>query len=589
MNAIKTKNYIKNNRLLVILLSFLLLLTYCVNVNYLNTICIIGDEFGYWAGGAYLAGLNWGEVASFNSYYSYGYSIWLSLILRLFKDPINAYKAAIVLNGIFIVLSFNLLIFLAKRYLKGIGSKLIIIICFVSMLYAGIFFSSQTTQCESIFTLFFIVEVFFVFQYFEKPTFLRVILMWSNAIYLYTIHQRALVALIALVIIGMIYAILDHSKWGHIIVGVVVAGLLFWGSSEIKNILLSELYQSGRAVYSNNYVGQVEKIKMLFSVEGMKDFLLGILGKAFYLGVSTFGIFYFAIIQYIAIIKSQICRYRNIKKLESSFFDTTFLSLIIIGTLCISTLQLLDNKRIDTLIYGRYSEFLVPIMAISGIYYLFRHSKSVVWIYAVQMILSILVFYQLYSGNFSQLYPNNISAIGNLYYNTWDKGSFIFYISIGALFFTIIICLLTYKKQSEIIRYILLMGIGTLWIGYGYSGAKAQLYTFSSNGRNLEFSSFFKNLPSDINVYYCPFDSEEEFAYLNVDYLQYLAYDKTIYVLDYPLKDVTIDEDAFLFIPASEESKELNKYVTLQETYMFKLLCLDGGSAEEYYDKINGD
>ena len=93
----------KKDTYFIVLLGISLLLIYLFKIDSLNTICVIGDEFGYWASGAYFAGLDWGDVACFNPYYSYGYGLWLSLIIKFFDDSILAYKVAIILNCFFIV------------------------------------------------------------------------------------------------------------------------------------------------------------------------------------------------------------------------------------------------------------------------------------------------------------------------------------------------------------------------------------------------------------------------------------------------------------------------------------------------------
>ena len=75
--------YSHADKILVGILALALFFIYMLQVSELKMISIIGDEFGYWASGSFLAGFDWSDVASYNAYYSYGYGIWLYLILKI--------------------------------------------------------------------------------------------------------------------------------------------------------------------------------------------------------------------------------------------------------------------------------------------------------------------------------------------------------------------------------------------------------------------------------------------------------------------------------------------------------------------------
>ena len=70
------------------------------------------DELGYWSNAAYLVGYDWSSVCSaFSGYYSYGYSLIIAVLFALFKEGPLAYQMAIVLNAVFLSLTFLLLIY----------------------------------------------------------------------------------------------------------------------------------------------------------------------------------------------------------------------------------------------------------------------------------------------------------------------------------------------------------------------------------------------------------------------------------------------------------------------------------------------
>lgn len=571
-----------NARYLLALMSILLLFLYCFNIHKLNMINIIGDEFGYWAAGSFFAGLDWTDVASYNSYYSYGYSFWLALIIKFVNSPLLAYKIAIFLNGLFVLCTFLILMKISNKWIflnKTTG----ILVSFSVMLFSGIFFSSQTTQCEAVFNLFFVVELYLIFSYFSKPKLYSICILGVNTIYLYSIHQRALVIVLALIITFVAYTSFVSKKWNHLFWGaLIMLGALIL-SSKLKTNLLEDLYLGGKAVYSNNYSGQIGKIEMMLSFEGIKTFFVGILGKLFYLGTSTFGIFYLGIYVLIRKIVLGVISYKKKQLLNIDTFISLFLILTIIGAISIATIQLLDNKRIDTLIYGRYTEYLIPIVCIYGFNCLYCENKIRIWPFLLQLILGFTVWFQLLVGEYSQLYPNNIAAIGNLYYITWEKTSYIFYLVIGMLFFGGIICNLFKICSKDYIGKICIAVIASMWLYFGYTSTAAQLYSFTDNGKNLELLSVLEKLPSDVEISYSPYQATDSFAYLQADYLQFLAFDKKITVVDKCLNDISLSENALLITSITSPCEINDEYTVLCETEMFRMLCKKDGIIEKKY------
>ena len=100
------KQKILKNKILIIFLSLLILVISCLNLNKLYGAIVVPDEIGYWATGYFFNGTNWNRIMGTSSYYGWGYGIILSLILKVVSNPIWAYRSAIFLNGVFLVLIF---------------------------------------------------------------------------------------------------------------------------------------------------------------------------------------------------------------------------------------------------------------------------------------------------------------------------------------------------------------------------------------------------------------------------------------------------------------------------------------------------
>ena len=77
---------------------------------------ILGDEFGYWANAAVLAGYDWSSCAQASAYYSYGYGILLAIPLVLCKTPLSAYRMAVGMNALFLCGAFWFL----QKILQGL-------------------------------------------------------------------------------------------------------------------------------------------------------------------------------------------------------------------------------------------------------------------------------------------------------------------------------------------------------------------------------------------------------------------------------------------------------------------------------------
>lgn len=91
-----------------IYLIFIILIIICIFQYGIHKICgftIYPDEFGYWASAAKAVGYDWTEVASLGSYYSFGYSVLLIPLLKLFRNGVTVYRAAVAVNMILMCLS----------------------------------------------------------------------------------------------------------------------------------------------------------------------------------------------------------------------------------------------------------------------------------------------------------------------------------------------------------------------------------------------------------------------------------------------------------------------------------------------------
>lgn len=133
--------------------------------------------------------------------------------------------------------------------------------------------------------------------------------------------------------------------------------LLLIGGNVIKNMAYQEIYGgiNSEFVSGNDYGGQMDKIQYVLTRDGFYDFLVSLLGKVLYLGLASFGLFYFGAAKLIK--KAR----KNIVSFE------TFVLATIVTQIGVSTIYLLTLGEICDYTYGRYNEFVLLIPMLYGI------------------------------------------------------------------------------------------------------------------------------------------------------------------------------------------------------------------------------
>lgn len=327
------------------------------------------DEFGYWANAAQWIGFDWSEVVSLQSYYSFGYSILLAPFLAFIKNPMLMYKAAVLLNMLLVYLH-GVLLYGAAMELADDGKRQDWLFCLMAACYPSLLFYMQVTLTESLLSFLYMLSIWLLLRYIKAEKFRYSILLTVVLAYMYFVHMRTIGILLAgMLIHGWFMFKSNKTKRNKVIAAILILGLmslLILLGNEVKGTLLTELYKgvNNTLLDFNDYGGQILKIKYLFSIEGIKDFVISGMGKLFYLGIATCGTLYFGVYFMFQRMKKEII-YGFI--LMSLFF--TFL---------IAAVYTMKGSRADSFINGRYNEIVIPIVIFFGLYemahnrYLFR-------------------------------------------------------------------------------------------------------------------------------------------------------------------------------------------------------------------------
>lgn len=327
---------------------------------------ILMDEFGYWGNAAFLTGRDWSEIAQFNAYYSYGYSLFLALIMLLFSSTALSYQAAILLNCVFLCMTFILLIKIGSFLFPNANRGWTIVSAYIAIIYPTYCANMHIAWDETLLVFMSVLCVYALTRLLKKPGILNACFFCVSLFYSYTVHQRCLGLLAAGILVLILMLINRNIKIKHVAGFAGGLLILFAVHSLLKgNILQNVLISAENENASiNDYSSIWQHIIYWFNLEGLGKLLLSFAGKIFYLMVSTYGIFSLGI--FFMLRKCLEKKEENSKRFSEEKVVYVFILLTFAATLGIASIFTLDAIRLDSLVYGRYTEWVIaPIILIA--------------------------------------------------------------------------------------------------------------------------------------------------------------------------------------------------------------------------------
>lgn len=385
-----------DTKLKTVLLAVFTLLLFClgaISVSRVFLFSLYPDEFGYWAGAAYLDGVDFSDMAYLGSTYSFGYGLILWPIFHLFTEAAAAYRVAVSLNFIFMAFSLYLMYGFVADYcdcladghahvkITRYGSVACALIAACGVFYASWIFYSSTTLAESI-SMFLFVLLMRLYQKYSKTRKAGYAVgTVAVSIAMYAVHSRMLVVIIALAISLVFDAIVialkkrkcertqskEAQPRADIGAGfnncfVLIACLVILIAAGIVVHVVGKYFDSviftglNEDALNRNEAGAVaSRLTLLADKDNFVRGLIGFVGKISYLILASLGFAYYAV---------KWC-VRRLKKEQSAI--ALMLLLTVAGMLAVSTIYLISDSHIDSLIYGRYDEFVLPILITLGI------------------------------------------------------------------------------------------------------------------------------------------------------------------------------------------------------------------------------
>ena len=176
------------------------------------------------------------------------------------------------------------------------------------------------------------------------------------------------------------YFWLQSGKAKQLLVALVIGSLVLIAGFAVKEVMQKLLYTSAGAdtININDYAGQLEKVFAVFSKDGITNLVCGLAGKILYLGLASFGLIYWGIWHAIKEVASFCKQIRNKEEKEIRKLFFVFVILATVAETLINAIYNIQPYRVDNVVYGRYHEFVLPILMVLGLEEITKTSKKMV-------------------------------------------------------------------------------------------------------------------------------------------------------------------------------------------------------------------
>ena len=467
-----------NEKLLIATIMILSFLFHIVVINQLNC-WFCTDADGYWLHAASFAGYRWGEVAkNMGAFYSWGYSVLLTIPMMLSKDPVVRYKIAVLINVVLCTLLVPIVYRFSKKVAPDLARIFHLFIALVVSCYSTYILESAVSLAETTIYFFSVLIIYLLYTYFETHK------LWIGVVcgfamgYLYIVHNRCIGMLMAYVIVVMIYGI-RRRKWKELIALLLPVVLMFALKEGVQEWLKG--IENTDGVYTSNTYGAMATKASKLTFYGILSMIKNALGEVWYTLIGTLMIAGFGLIE--------IITNRLPKRQEGAVDDTGFLYLygvlswifmIGISSFFFIRSEATLSARMDVLIYGRYMEPTVGLFLIMGIIYLMhisaKNKKEMGMLILGVVVLSILIFY--FSAETESSGVNWFSIVAILMPFSYGKQT----PSVGesSILLGAIGCFIIYmfyigKKYYKIVACIIVIGT-FLFIGYNAAYTVSRIY-----------------------------------------------------------------------------------------------------------------
>lgn len=354
----------------------ILLLCFCgYNISRSYGFVLFPDEFGYWAYASMLTGYDWSDIVSLGSYYSYGYSLILFPIFVLCKNAVIAYRMAIAVNFILLGVCFFIWKKLIEKLFEHIGEKRKTFYAAIAVFYPSWLFYGRITLAEIVIVTLYAAICLLLYDYLEYNRMSTLIILVLALVYIHFVHMRTIAVLIACVITLVIYYAMKKNRIKQCITFLGLIAIIFLLGYGLKEWITGNIYAESDSVNVNDYAGQKGKIAYIFTEEGVRNLIVSVAGKVLYLGIASFGLAYFGMWNVVKNVIEGVKTWKEKKELTTDKWFCLFVLLATAGAVMVNAIYTIHPGRVDALTYGRYHEYIMPILIVLGLIEISENSK----------------------------------------------------------------------------------------------------------------------------------------------------------------------------------------------------------------------
>lgn len=515
--------------------SLLLLVTICcLHIRAMDYICVLNDEFGYWAHAISAVGYDWRELISETPYYSWGYSIWLIPIIALLPSPELWYKAAIFLNVIFLFLSYCFCYKSGRKLFSEIDSKIIALISLIVIIYPSNVIYAQVAWSESLSYLLVWIEAYIIIKLDEQFSNKYLILSLLIPLYSFAVHNRNIGVLLAVIITVIFLLIINRKKiWYYfLLLTILVTG--YRAIDFVKMHQINTLWSNSEASSINNVGIDTATITKYTSriIQEAKLLFTSLIGKYFYILLGFELTFPIVIIRFVKDLLASIKR----KNFFKNYFCSKLWFLLTAAAMFgICALQMNHwSGRKDLIVYGRYMENAfgpLLLLAITETIMYAKDARSSLNISFISIVICIFpVFY--YIGQANGGFNSICSPVIGLFYKTvQDTPKTFMLISIFLGFIAVFLFISNMQRKQNLRITLILLCFGITYYSMGF------ILSAQFAGNRIGYNSF--RIPirekisddlAEYEIYYIK-NQKLDSTSINPKYLQYMIPDRTIHVI----------------------------------------------------------
>ncbi len=528
----------------------------CINVRATDYIYIINDEFGYWAHAISAMGYDWKDLISEAPYYSWGYSLWLIPIIALLPTPELWYKAAFLLNVLFLIAAYFLCYKSGMKLFRGIDKKLIAVVSCLVIIYPSNTVYAQATWTETLSYLLVWAATYLIIcldEQYSNKSFAAALLV---LVYAYAVHNKN----IGIVLAGMIVlcmVLMKHKKnFGYYLIMLVVMAAGYKGIDLVKGHQIRTLWSASKASSMNNVSLNTATITTYSNklLDHTSLFLSSLFGKYIYLLIGTGMTLLIAVIMFF---QDTIRNIRNKEFWRSYEISKIWIMLAIASMYGICAIQMMDWKaRMDCIVYGRYMETgLGPILFLSIMYCILqiRETRIGLLIAAVSLAFGIMPVYY-WVTNSNGFFNIVCSPVIGAFYQTSGNMRYAF-ILLGILLMAIfgILFGLTFCKRRNVSMCLIIICFALTYgvIGY-YGGTFAVDNRETFDGGTIPIRAGISGDLEENEIYFIKNNALDDMSN-QPKYLQFLIPDRTIHVITLEEIDTLPNENIIIMTNPEDE------------------------------------